>query len=842
MKIHLIANAHLDPVWLWDWREGLNEGLTTVKTILDLMDELPDLRFTRGEALIYQHIEETDPAVFRRIQKAVEAGRWDVVGGTYLQADTNLASIETLARQFTRGQRYFRSRFGRCPRVAWQADSFGHSAGLPEVLSAAGIEFFAFTRPDSKSLPLPEPAFWWEGPGGARVLAYRPLMGWYGSERDEMPKRLDGLVAAAQNSGLETVGCFYGLGNHGGGPSRRQVQEIQEWARRNREHKVIHSGLHEFFDALAEEVAQKPELLPTHCGELNFCLRGCYSSAARLKFLYRQSEAEVNRAERTDSVIAAYKRRPGADLSSAWDGLLFNSFHDILPGSSIERALEDQVRWLGGVIHSAKRAEFKALNELAALVDTSVRPAPPDHPTGVAALIWNPHSCEFRGHIELEACIDYRPAYKYQDRPDELPLRVLSPAGEALAFQELPVENKVMPHLPWRKRVLVPVALPAFGWNVLEMAWVEGADKPESKNPVLAGADWLDNGTFRMEAAVGGTVQLFHKGRPVFGQDGLSALVVEDAWGCWGGALEQAESLALSDIRERLAITACELLEAGPERGKLWVRFSGARSRMDLTFSLCREREAVDVQARIFWDEPRARLKINFPVQGDAEFEVPGAVVKRSDLGEVPGGRWVRVGSPMGGFGFASDALYNFSRTGGHLQATVVRGGRYAQEYPYGEEESPWIPVLDQGELAFRFLMTHAAADLPKLAKELEEPPIIYTPTPTHGHLGRSGSLAALTPASLNLLTLKKAEDGSGFVLRVQAPAGALCEAELMWMGQTMRLGQVLAGQIVTWKLEKASKHWESRRVDLAEEPVRRQPKVVLPVDSEPEFAECLPQ
>lgn len=823
MEIHLIANAHLDPVWLWDWREGLNEGHTTVKTVLDIMDDVPELKFIRGEAVIYEHIEQNDPALFRRIQKMVENGRWDVVGGTYLQADTNLAGIETLARQFTRGQRYFESRFGQRPKAAWQADSFGHTAGLPEILAAAGIESFAFTRPDPKTMPLPEPAFWWEGQGGARVLAYRPLAGWYGAERDEMPQRLDALVEAARNSSLETVGCFYGLGNHGGGPSRKQVQEIQRWAKAHPEIKVVFSGLHNFFEALRSEIANKPALQVIR-GELNFCLRGCYSSAARIKFLYRQSEALVNRAERADSLLAAKTGRAPAKLAETWDGLLFNSFHDILPGSSIERVLEDQARWLGGVLHSAKRAEFRALNELASLVDTTVAPAAPDHPTGVAAVVWNPHPHAFKGHIEMEACIDYRPIHSYKDRPSELPLRILGSAGSAMSFQKIEVESKMMPHLPWRQRVVMPVSIPAFGWNVLELAWVEGAQPPKTENPVQVGENWIGNGIYKVEAQLGSEeVHFSYKGRPVFVAKGLSAQVMEDPWGSWGGTTEEPESLLINTLREKWTITGMKVLESGPERAKLWVRFSGKKSRLDLFFSLCREREAVDVDARLLWDERCARLKLAFPARGEAEFEVPGAAISRAEQGEVPGGRWVRVHSENGGFGFASDSLYNFSRENGELQATVVRATRYAYEHPAALDEEPWRPVLDTGELTFRFLMTHAGADLPRLSQELETPVVVSLATPSAGPLPKEGSLAELYPASLQLLALKSAENGDGFILRVQAPAGSRPEAHLLWMGQKITLGAVPGGKIVSWHLKKLSDQWTCKPVDLVEEPVGKQ-------------------
>ncbi|SDU02850.1 alpha-mannosidase [Verrucomicrobium sp. GAS474] len=831
MQIHLISNAHLDPVWLWDWREGLNEGLITVRTILDLMDEDKDLTFIRGESLIYEHIEETDPATFRRIARYVKAGRWDVVGGTYIQPDTNLAGAETLARHFTRGLRYFESRFGVRPTVAWQADSFGHTAGLPEIFAAAGIDSFAFTRPDDKVLKLEEPAFWWEGAGGARILAYRPLVGWYGSEHDEMPRRLDSLLAAAKTSRIENAACFYGLGNHGGGPCRRQLADIRAWAKAHPEVQVFHSGLHRFFGALRQEIQGRKLVLPTRRGELNYCLRGCYSSVAKLKFPYRRAESLLNRAEKTDSVIAALARRSGADLSRAWDGVLFNSFHDILPGSSIERAMDDQIAWIGGVLHESQRVELRALNGLTARVDTRVAAPAEGHPSGVAFLAWNPHPWPFVGHVEAEACLDYRPIFPYQNRAAEVPLQVLGHNGAAVSFQEVTTENRSIVDLPWRKRVVVPVTLPAFGWNVLEMGWVEGkrrlAKTPESgkaRGETTPGRAAIDNGIYRLEAAMGArTIRLLHKGKEVFARGGFAASVFDDVWGSWGGMREEAESIHLDQVREEWEVTGLELLESGPERALLWICLSGARSRIELSCSLYRGDEKVDVSARVLWNERSARLKLLFPVGDTAEFEVPGASVVRGPSGEVPGGRWFRVPEKGGeGFGFVSDALYNFDGLDGRIGATVVRASRYADDVPTPASDKPWLPAVDAGELKFRFVLASGRADLPRLSRELEQPPLVTIAPPGKGTLHRKGSLAALHPSSLDLLALKRAEDGKGFVLRVQARAGRSVEARLEWLGEKIALGPIAGGGIATFLLIRGAKGWKAANVDIAERPAKR--------------------
>jgi len=826
---HLIGNAHLDPVWLWDWREGLNEGIITSRTVLDLMDEFPDLTCIRGEALIYRHIEENAPETFARLRRRVAEGRWDVVGGTFVQPDTNLTGTETFCRHFARSQAYFRSRFGRPVEVAWAADSFGHSGGLPDILAAAGMTGFAFTRPGGAQLPLPKPAFWWEGRGGGRVLAYRPLAGWYGCERDEMPRKLDAVLAAAERGDLHHLAVFYGLGNHGGGPTRRALRDIAAWAAAHPDIAVVHSGLHRFFAALRAEVAGKggDGFLPVHRGEMNYCLRGCYVSVAKLKYAFRRSEAAVARAEATDSAIASALALPPADLGSAWDALLLNSFHDILPGSSIERAYDEQLAWLGQARHQALAAENRALNHLARRVDTR-RALPPqgDMPGSAVQIVWNPHPWAYHGPVELEASLDYRPIWAYRGRSAELPVTLRGPDGQLHPGQIVETEHSAMPGFPWRKRVVAPVALPPFGWCVMELAWEEGVSLPSRADSATA-ARRLDehaigNGSFAIAAVPGEAgVRITRAGQPVLADPGLGVVTVDDPWGSWGGMAEEAAALDLSTVRAAWSVTAAEVLEAGPERARLAVRLTGGRSRLDLHFMLYHSRPAVDVAARLFLDERSARVKLCFPAGGDtAQFEVPGGVVERGPAGEVPGGRWVRLRTAQGALGFASDALYGFDLKDGVLRASVARASRYANDVVTPADRDPWRPAVDCGELCFRFLLTtgaEAQAELPRLARELEMPPFTACVPPKPGDLPRAGSLLALHPGHLQVLALKPAEDGDGWILRLQETAGQAAEVSLSWGGCQLALGAVAAHGIASWRLRGAGGAWHVDRVNTQE-------------------------
>jgi alpha-mannosidase len=819
--IHLIGNAHLDPVWLWDRREGLNEGITTVRTMLDLMDEFPEMTFVRGESAIYQHVEKYDPHTFARIKKMVKAGRWDVVGGTYIQPDTNLPCAETLVRQYAHGQRYFKSRFGKAVTAGWQADSFGHTAGLPEILAASGINFFAFSRPSYKVVTLAEHAFWWVGDGGARILAQRAPTVSYQNERYNMLELLDEVMKVHAASRLENIPCFYGLGNHGGGPSRRHLLEIREWAAKHPEVKVVHSGLHRLNDALRKEIARKGEdLIPTHKGELNYCLRGCYSSVAKFKFPYRRSEALLASAEATDAIVAASQGRPAADLSKTWEVMLFNSFHDILPGSSIERAMDEQIASLGSILHEAAETEFDALNALAADIDTTLTRKPPkDHPSAVTALVWNPHPFRYEGQIEFENALDYRPLMEnYTNRAAEVPVEVLGTNRKPVSFQTIRTEHSCFEEFPWRKRVVMPVSLPAFGWKVVELGWVEGAKTVAVKNPVKVKPGSISNEIWRVEAKKGQSgVQFFHHGKKFFAGNGLQAVLFDDPWGSWGGMSEEPASIFLKEIRERWTITDVELLEEGPERAALWVRFAGKKSRIDLTFHVSRDRDAVDVSARVLIDDRSARLKLVFPAGDQVDYEVPASVVRRGPAGEVPGARWARVHGKNGGMGFASDALYNFDSEKGEFRATVVRASRYANDVKTDEAAELWRPAVDCGELKFRFLVTSPTADLPRLASVLEQPPVVLFVPPREGKLKRTGSLLELSPGPVRLLALKRAEDGKGFILRAQALPGKAVKVTALWLGTKIVLGPLKGGEIGTWKIQSASNAWKALKVTATE-------------------------
>lgn len=786
----------------------MNEGIATCRAMLGLLQDFPEFKFIRGEAAIYEYIERYAPDLFAAISDQVAAGRWDVVGGNWIQPDTNLPATEALVRQFVRGKTYFREKFGVEVTAAWAADSFGHSAGLPDILAAAGMTSFAFTRPQQKVMPLRQQAFWWQGRSGARILAYRPYDGWYASERAGISDRLSNSLLRAEEEGLDTVAMFYGLGNHGGGPSRQHLREIRAWAECHPQVKVRHSGLHEFFRNLRSELDQRGEdYIDTREGELNFCLRGCFSSAAKFKYAYRKAEAALLRAERTHTALGHITQLPATPLQPAWDRLLFNAFHDILPGSAIERAFDDQLSQIGAIVAASQEAETASLLSLASKIDTTqgIPALPPEHPLSQPILLWNPHPRAIRTKMEVEVALDYRPLWQHHHDPQAAPLYLIdATTGRNLPFQLIEEENDSMVDLLWRRRVVVPVELPPLGWTLLQM----GLGDATLRSPAS-----LESSSFFFDlSATPGqeSVTLTFEQNPWL-RPGLQVRLYRDTWGAWGGMTEEPDSYLLTEEIDRLHIAESAWIEEGPLRKALWIRFKGQHSvsQVEITCLIGSGDRHVELRVRALLADRGARLKLVIPAPGagqSTEFSVPGGTVTRTACGEVPGGRWVRAGAGESAVGFASNALYGFDTCDHELRATIARSSRYGSDVNRPPHEHPWQPCMDIGEHLFRAILTPDCDLLPDLADALEEPSLGLT-VPAHrpaadSGLPPSGSLLEINDQRLKLLSLSS-DRGGQIMLRLQNLSDqALDSALCHWMGKSYDLGRIAPGEIVTWSFD----------------------------------------
>ena len=374
--LHIISQAHIDPVWLWPWRDGCSESLTTMQSALDWMREIKEFRFSRSCASVYRWAQEMDPRLFREIRKRIKEGRWEVVNGWIVQPDCNIPSTESFVRQSLEGKRYFAEYLGVEPVVGYNIDSFGHSGGLPQLLRRAGFKYYVFMRPMVDELDIPM-LFWWESADGSRVLAWRLPVA-YCQSPAETPEGIERLIRAAATENFPpgfSDGVFLlGVGNHGGGPTKRHLKKIRELQRDSSLPELRFSTLKHFFESIEKSPAFST--IPAVCTELQHNARGCYSAMGEIKQLNRRAERTLTEAETLSTILSIFHRSayPKGELKEAWWRVLFNQFHDILAGSCVEPVYADVRDSLGAACDAGRRTIVLATHALARKVDTSGAP------------------------------------------------------------------------------------------------------------------------------------------------------------------------------------------------------------------------------------------------------------------------------------------------------------------------------------------------------------------------------------------------------------------------------------------------------------------------------------
>ena len=223
-RLHLLCNAHLDPVWLWEWEEGAAEAISTFRTAADLCEAFDGFVFNHNEAVLYQWVEEYEPQLFTRIQRLVCAGKWHIMGGWFLQPDCNMPSGESFVRQVLTGRLYFQEKFGVTPETAINFDPFGHTRGLVQILRKSGYTSYLFGRPHEENLPLPEDGFIWVGYDGSEVAAHR-FIGWYNAPLGKAREKVENWLKEHGNQEIGLV--LWGVGNHAAARRTRTAKTLR---------------------------------------------------------------------------------------------------------------------------------------------------------------------------------------------------------------------------------------------------------------------------------------------------------------------------------------------------------------------------------------------------------------------------------------------------------------------------------------------------------------------------------------------------------------------------------------------------------------------------------------
>ncbi|MGC9348219.1 MAG: glycoside hydrolase family 38 C-terminal domain-containing protein, partial [Anaerolineae bacterium] len=365
-RIHLLCNAHLDPVWLWEWEEGAAEAISTFRAAADLCEDFDTFVFNHNEALLYEWIEAYEPELFARIQRLVREGRWHIMGGWYLQPDCNMPSGESFVRQILVGRRYFSEKFGARPTTAINFDPFGHTRGLVQLLVKSGYDSYLFCRPSEDWCHLPASDFTWVGYDGSEVLAHR-TMTWYNSPLGGARAKVEQWMTEHADRELSLV--LWGVGNHGGGASREDLEALTALIAETEDGVIRHSTPEAYFRDLRERYQRNggETQPPRHDKDINPWAVGCYTSQVRIKQRHRALENLLYTTEKMAATAAmqGLLDYPKADLDAALRDLLFAEFHDILPGSSIQPVERASLRLLDHGLEIASRIRAKAFFALA---------------------------------------------------------------------------------------------------------------------------------------------------------------------------------------------------------------------------------------------------------------------------------------------------------------------------------------------------------------------------------------------------------------------------------------------------------------------------------------------
>jgi alpha-mannosidase len=851
--IHLLCNAHLDPVWLWEWQEGAAQVLSTFRTAADLCEEFDGFVFNHNEVILYRWVEEYEPELFSRIQRLVKEGKWHIMGGWFLQPDCNMPSGESFTRQALVGKHYFRNKFGVEPTTAISFDPFGHTRGLVQILAKSGSDSYLFMRPNATDRPLPDDDFEWIGYDGSRVTAHRFSVG-YNSGLGLARKKVEAWMASHPGDGVHIVP--WGVGNHGGGPSRQDLRDLAVLIDETRDVEISHSTPEAFFKQLRGQKS-----IAEYAGDLNSWAPGCYTSQIRIKQGHRALENEYYRAEKMAShaAVTTGLAYPSEELESAMRDLLTSEFHDILPGSSIQIAEEAALRLLDHGREIVSRLSARSFFSLC-----SGQPKAEDGSYPV--FLYNPHPYPVTGVFACEFNM------ADQNWSDTWTVFEVFRDGERVPAQVEREASNI--NLDWRKCVVFEGTLDPGSINRFDarqkildrrppfpsISNLKGADVKDGLD--TSSEHWVDNrhlyfSTDRMELRIdlmtGYVAEYRVDGETVMDGDGLRPIVITDYEDPWGSTVQEfrrlegvftlldpAEAARFAGIDDRV-IDPIRLVEDGPARAVVEVSFGYRDSRLLLTYVVPKRGASFEVIVDVLWQEKNRMLKLAVPTAfthaqafGQVAFGVEPLLSTGKELvtqkwqcvTSVP--REVRaagdvvdiVDDDRPALLCIDDGIYGSDFKFGELRLSLLRSAAYSALGGVAGRE----PVakhrhthrIDQGSRRFSFKFVGGAAKTlletaDREALSFNEPPYILSFYPS-GSGEAPESAVEIDDESIILSAFKRGEDGNCWILRLYNPTRAnrttglkipaLCiDTEVAFTGYEVKTFRVAGNDIVETNL-----------------------------------------
>jgi len=737
-KITAIGHAHLDVAWKWSLAVTRDKFLRTTSNVLYLMQKYPKFRFTQSQAQLYQFLKEDYPEVYKKVKSRVKEGSWEPTGATWVEMDCNLPAGESMVRQFLYGKTFFQKEFGLDSKVFLVPDTFGFSASLPQIMKKSGVEYFVTAKLNwyPSHHKFPHDTFRWEGIDGTQVLAYILPLGVY-NLRLTPEQQKESWEGYLHKKITQNIMLTYGYGDGGGGPTR----EMMETGKRMKDFPCfpqIEFGKAEDYFAFLNRSRDK---FPLWRGELYYeNHRGTYTSQGKTKWNNRKSEVLLQQTEflATLSCLLKNSNYPSESINKAWELVLLNQFHDIIPGSSIREVYEEsekqyqEVRKIGEqIIHQSMEKICSSLNLPSSLT------------------VFNSLSWERKGLVEIEQPSAQKTFIDHKGNP--------------LPYQ--PLKN--------RKILLEVKNIPACGYKTFPLKRSKKTSPFQSNLKITPTK--LENKFSQIKLNSSGEITSLKdktKQREVLVKGAVANQFIgfEDKpshFDAWNISQAYEDKYWLAEKKAKIQVT-----EKGPLRGALKIEKQILNSKITQYLYIYQDIPRIDFSTEVDWKEHQVLLKVAFPVEVNAEnatYDIQFGNMQRSVKRntsweqakfEVSAHKWADLSEGDYGVSLLNDCKYGHDIKNKTMRLTLIKS-------PIDPD-----PQADQGKHIFTYSLyphpsTWKEADTVKQGYDLNYPLRTYFKQARTGKLPPALSLFSLDKENLILETIKKEENGEGVVLRL---------------------------------------------------------------------------
>jgi alpha-mannosidase len=789
--IHLTGNSHIDAAWMWPWTETVDVVKRTFLSAAQLMNEYPDYTYTQSAVQYNEWIAEKYPAINNEIKRHISEGRWEIVGGMWVEPDLNMPDGESLARSLLIGKRWIRKEYSVDVRIGWNPDSFGYNWQLPQIYKKSGIDYFVTQKMSwSDTNKLPFKLFWWQSPDGSKVLTYFP----HNYDNTNLsPVRLsaDLAVARKQAPGMTEMMDLYGVGDHGGGPTRAVLDEGVSWIRSNRvAPKMAFGSAQPFFSAIEKQLDKKSPVwnyqsiakgyqepaanpgsvtIPTWNSEMYLEYhRGVTTTQANHKRNMRESTEWALNAEKYASLAwLDGDKYPQQQLTEAWKKITFNDFHDLAAGSGIGVIYKDAQRDYDQVHWSTNEISRRALDTIAARVNTRTvisREAVP-------VMIFNPLAWNRTGIVALDVQMPTKVSTVsiIDQKGKVLPSIILSENSQANIYHLLVNANDV----------------PSLGYKIVYAI----PEKRDAESDLQVHDTTLENSALRVtvDKSTGCIVSLYDK-KTNFesiakGGCGNELQVFSDtpkqhdAWNIDPGTLDKT-------MANLMKADSVEIIEQSPLRAVIRVTRNWSKSKFVQDIALYTGGNQVEVSNDITWNEMHVLLKAAVPLAASspmATFEIPYGSIERPTTRnnsweqaqfEVPALRWADLGDGKHGLSLINESKYGYDARDNVLRLSLLRSPTYPD------------PMADRGQHHFSYALYPHGGDWKEAQTVRHGYEFNYKlqamQVGTHdGTLPAEYSFVSTTPENVVLTAMKKAEDTNSLIFHLYEFAGKTSNVEI---------------------------------------------------------------